>query len=229
MFSLDARRADNVACVALNVPEVGLTMLEVVFPTLLLLITPPLAPELTIVTFGGGVAPLANPVDKTFCVLCIIKDFVAPALPNVSTFFNITDELHALSIMSLVVEMLSKSAELVELVLIFGAVVCRAGLTVVTLKVTPDVVAEKLLRLIMFRETIALCKMLPVGKFLEDTLTYCVGVPMIVVALVVLVPKPIMAFAVPWDMTVLNVPVFELIGNLRKIEYTHKRHKSRNR
>lgn len=191
-------------------------MFDVVFKTLLLLITPPLAPE-TIVTFGGGVAPLANPVDKTFCVLCIIKDFVAPALPNVSTFFNMRDELHALSIISLVVDILSKSAELVEMVLIFGVVVCRAGFTAVTLKVTPEVLAEKLLRLIMFRETMALCRILPVGKFLDDTLTYCVGVPMMAVALVVRVPKPIMAFAVPWDMTVLNVPV-ELIGNLRKIK-----------
>lgn len=119
--AFDASKADRVAWVALNVPEVGLTMLADECPTLLLLSKPPLVPELTIVTFGGGVTPFANPVDNTFWVLCIINDLAAPALPKVRTFFNITEELHALSIISLVVEILSKSVELaVTTVLIFG-------------------------------------------------------------------------------------------------------------
>ena len=119
--AFEANKADRVAWVALKVPDVGLTMLADECPTLLLFSKPPLVPELTIVTFGGGVTPFAKPVDNTFCVLCIINDLAAPALPKVSTFFSITEELQALSIISLVVEILSKSVELVETtVLIFG-------------------------------------------------------------------------------------------------------------
>ena len=69
----------------------------------------------------------------------------------------------------------------------------------------------RLLRLMMFRETMALWRMFPVGNDLELTLTYC-GVPMRV-ALDVRVPKPMIVLAVPWDMTVLNVPLV-LIGIL---------------
>lgn len=156
--------------------------------------------------------PFAKPVDNTFWVLCIINDLAAPALPKVRTFFNITDELHALSIISLVVDMLSKSVLLaVTTVLILGAVVCSTGLTVVTLNDTPEVTALRLARLIMFRETMALWSMFPVGN-LEETLTYC-GVPMMV-ALLVRVPKPMIVLAVPCDITVLNVPDFVLIGIL---------------
>lgn len=86
----------------------------------------PLFPVLTMVTLGGGVTPLAKPVDKTFCVLCIMKDLVAPELPSVNTFLSITEELQALSIMSLVVAMVSKSFGL-------AGVVCMTGRTVVTL------------------------------------------------------------------------------------------------
>ncbi|CAH2268912.1 jg21180 [Pararge aegeria aegeria] len=154
---------------------------------------PPLVPELTMVTLGGGVTPLAKPVDKTFWVLCIIKDFVAPELPRVKTFFNIKDELHALSIMSFAVEILSKSADEAVIKVLFGVVVCNNGLTPVKLNETPDVTV---LRFMIFFETIALCKMLPVGKDLEETLTYCVGVP-IRVALDVRVPKPMIVLAVP--------------------------------
>lgn len=172
---------------ALKVPEVGLIMLEV---TMLALDNILLLPELTIVTLGGGVAPLAKPVDKTFWVLCIIKDLAAPALPSVRTFLSMTDELHALSIMSFVVEMLSKSPELaVTTVLILGVVVCNAGFTVVTLNDMPEVTA---VRLRMFRDTMALCSMLPVGNDFDVTLTYCTGV-----ALVVRVPKPMIVLAVP--------------------------------
>lgn len=57
-------------------------------------------------------------------------------------------------------------------VLILGAVVCRIGLTAVTLKDTPEVAAVRLERLMRLRETMALCKMLPVGKDFDDTLTY---------------------------------------------------------
>lgn len=158
--------------------------------------------------------PLANPVDRTFCVLCIMKDLVAPALPRVKTFLSITEELHALSIISLVVDMLSKSVLAVTTVLIFGAVVCKTGLTAVTLNDTPEVTAVRLVRLMMFRETIALWSMFPVGKDLEVTLTYC-GVPMMV-AVLARVPNPMMVLAVPCDITVLNVPVFVLIGILQK-------------
>lgn len=208
---LDANKAERVACVALKVPDVGLTILPDECPTLLLFSIPPLVPELTIVTFGGGVTPFAKPVESTFCVLCIMNDLVAPALPRVRTFFNITEELHALSIISLVVEMLSKSLELaVTTVLIFGVDVWSTGRTAVTLKVALEAGAERLFRLIMFRETMALCRMFPVGKDLELTLTYC-GVPMMV-ALDVRVPKPMIVLAVPCDMTVLNVPDLVLIG-----------------
>lgn len=195
--AFEANKAERVACVALKVPDVGLTILLEECPTTLLLFSrPPLVPELTIVTFGGGVTPFANPVDKTFCVLCIIKDLAAPALPKVSTFFSITEELQALSIMSLVVEILSKSLELaVTTVLIFGVDVCRTGLTAVTLNVALEAGADRLLRLIIFLDTMALCSMLPVGNDLEFTFTYC-GVPMIV-ALEERVPKPMIVLAVP--------------------------------
>lgn len=196
--AFEANKADSVACVALNVPDVGLVIFGDESPILLLLlfIMPPLVPELTIVTLGGGVTPLANPVDNTFWVLCIIKDFVAPALPKVRTFFNITEELHALSIISLVVEILSKSLELaVTTVLIFGVDVWRIGLTAVTLNDTEDVGADRVFLFIIFRETMALCRIFPVGKDFDVTLTYC-GVPMIV-ALDVRVPNPIIVLAVP--------------------------------
>lgn len=181
---------------ALKFPEV-LTILWPLFST------PTLVPELTMVTFGGGEDPVANPVDRTFWVFCIMNDLV-PALPKVSTFFNITEELQALSIMSLVVEIPSKSV----VVLIFGMEVAAAGFTVDRLK-------DIALRLIMFLETIALCKMFPVGNDFEVTLTYW-GVPMMV-ALEVREPKPMMVLAVPWDITVLNVPVFVLMGILENM------------
>lgn len=73
-------------------------------------------------------------------------------------------------------------------------------------------VAVRLVLLIIFRETMALCRMLPVGKDLDVTLTYW-GVP-IIVELDVRVPKPIIVLAVPWDITVLNVPVFVVMGIL---------------
>lgn len=198
-------------------PDVGHTTLGELFPRLLLNI-PPLVPELTIVTFGGGVTPLAKPVERTFWVLCIIKDLLAPELPSVSTFFNITEELHALSIISFAEDMLSKSLELaVTTEVIFEVVVCNGGLIEVTLKDTPDVVAFMFL-FIMFLDTIALCKMFPVGKDFDDTLMYCVGVP-ITLALDVRVPKPMMVLAVPCDITVLIVPDLVLIGNLQKYNY----------
>lgn len=100
-------------------PDVGHTILGE--PRLLFRI-PPLVPELTIVTFGGGVEPVAKPVDRTFCVLCIMKDLLTPELPSVSTFFNITEELVAFSIISLV-DMVSKSLELVNTELIFEVAV----------------------------------------------------------------------------------------------------------
>lgn len=204
---MDANKADRVACVALRLPDVGHTTFG--GPVLRM----PLVPELTIVTLGGGVEPLANPVDKTFWVLCIMNDLAAPALPKVSTFFSITDEPQPLSIKSLPL-MLSKSFPLAEtIVFIFGDVVCKAGLTAVTLNDTPDDTAFIFVRFIIFRETIALCKMLPVGKDFDDTLTYCAGVP-IIVPLDVLVPKPITVVPPPCDITVLIVPPFELIGNL---------------
>lgn len=162
------------------------------------------------VTLGGGVTPLAKPVDNTFWVLCIIKDFVAPVLPKVKTFFSITEELHALSIMSFAVEIVSKSVDEAVVRVLLGVVVCTAGLTPVTLKETAEVTAL----LMMFLETIALCRMLPVGNDLGETLTYC-GVE-IKVALDVRVPKPMMVFAVPWDITVLIVPDFVLMGILLK-------------
>lgn len=149
---------------ALKLPEVGQPMLL----RLPVFKIPPLLPALTIVTLGGGLIPLAKPVDRTFCVLCITKDLLDPELPRVSTFFSITDELHALSIISLVVEILSKSEATVTTVL-FGELVCTDGLTDVTLNDTPDVTV---LRFTMFLETIALCRMFPVGKDLEQTLTY---------------------------------------------------------
>lgn len=107
--------------------------------------------------------------------------------------------------------MLSKSLALaVTTVFNFEVVVCRIGRTVVTLKDTPEVAA--LVRLMMFRETMALCSMFPVGNDFEVTLTYC-GAPMSV-ALGVRDPKPNIVPAVPCDMTVLNVPVFDVIGIL---------------
>lgn len=81
-----------------------MTLEEIIVP--LLTKVPPL-PELTIVTLGGGVEPLAKPVDNTFCVLCIKYDLGAPAPPRVNTFFSITEELQALSIMSFVVAIVS--------------------------------------------------------------------------------------------------------------------------
>lgn len=143
-----------------------------------------------------------------------MNDLAAPAEPRVSTFFNMTEELQALSIISLVVEILSKSLVLaVTAVLILGVDVWSTGLTAVTLKDTLEV--GRLLRFIMFLETIALCRILPVGKDFDETLTYC-GVPMIV-AFDVRVPKPMIVLAVPCDITVLKVPVFVLIGILQHV------------
>lgn len=68
-------------------------------------------------------------------------------------------------------------------------------------------------RLIIFRDTIALCSMFPVGNDFEVTLTYC-GVPMMV-AFEVRAPKPMIVLAVPCDITVLNAPVFVVIGILK--------------
>lgn len=69
------------------------------------------------------------------------------------------------------------------------------------------------LRLMMFRDTIALWRILPVGNDLEVTLTYW-GVPMMV-ALDVRELNPMIVLAVPCDITVLNVPVFVLRGILK--------------
>lgn len=68
---------------------------------------------------------------------------------------------------------------------------------------TPAVARVVLLR--RFRETMALCSMLPVGNDLEVTLRYCAP------------PSPRlkpMMLAVPCDITVLKVPDFVLIGIL---------------
>lgn len=125
-------------------------------------------------------------------------------LPRVSTFFSMTEELHALSIISLVVDIQSKS---VVDVLIFGA--GWTGFMVDRLK---DI--AELVRLMMFRDTMALCRMFPVGNDLDVTLTYC-GVPMMV-AFVVRAPKPMIVLAVPCDITVLNAPVLLLRGILKQ-------------